>query len=259
RYVKVYYAPLDLWFDTRLYPGPDGMTAFMTDITERKHTYEQLQQANRLKDEFLATLSHELRTPLTVILGYARMLRSGMVEEEKQPQAIAILERTATSLTQIVNDVLDVSRIISGKIRLHVTAVDLAAVVRDAVTTMRPAADAKGVRIEAAFAAGAVPLSGDADRLQQVVWHLVSNAVKFTPGGGGVEVRVGSAPAGVELVVSDTGIGIPPGFLPHIFERFRQADSGPTREYRGLGLGLAIARHIVELHGGTVHASSAGE
>jgi PAS domain S-box-containing protein len=225
---------------------------------ENALSYEQLQAANRLKDEFLATLSHELRTPLNAVLGYARMLRIGAVKTDKMQHALDVIERNATSLTQIVEDVLDVSRIVSGKVRLQMRPVSAAKVVSDAVATVQPAADAKGVRIECAFDSNVEPVSGDPDRLQQVLWNLVSNAVKFTSSGGRVQVQVTPERSNVSIVIRDTGIGIPSAFLPHIFERFRQAESGTTRSQSGLGLGLAIARHIVEMHGGTIEAASEG-
>jgi CheY-like chemotaxis protein len=212
-----------------------------------------------LKDEFLATLSHELRTPLNAILGYARLMRSGMLEPAKHSRALETVERNATTLTQIVEDILDVSRIITGKIRLHIQPVDLPAVIRNAIDTITPAADAKRLRVDAILDPHASPVSGDPDRLQQIVWNLVSNAVKFTPKGGRIQVLLERIDSHVEIVVSDTGIGIKPEFLPFMFERFRQADASIAREHAGLGLGLAIVRHLVELHGGTVRAASAGE
>jgi PAS domain S-box-containing protein len=225
---------------------------------DNARAYDEAQAANRLKDEFLATLSHELRTPLNAILGYSRLLQSGMMSADKRTQAIQTVERNATSLTQIVEDILDVSRIISGKIRLNIQPLDLPQVVSDAVQTMLPAADAKQIRVQTMVDPGAGPVSGDPDRVQQIVWNLVSNAVKFTPRHGVVQVRVERVNSRVDIVVSDTGIGIAPDFLPHVFDRFRQADSGTTREHAGIGLGLAIVRHLVELHGGTIHASSDG-
>jgi signal transduction histidine kinase/ActR/RegA family two-component response regulator len=225
---------------------------------DNARAYEGAQSANRLKDEFLATLSHELRTPLNAILGYSRLLQSGMLTKEKHRHALRTLERNATALTQIVEDILDVSRIVSGRIRLNIQPVDVPRVVSSAIETMRPAADAKEIRIQAMLDPGAAPISGDPDRLQQIVWNLVSNAVKFTPKKGVVQVRLERVNSHVEIVVSDTGIGIDPGFLPFIFDRFRQAESGTTREHAGIGLGLAIVRHLVELHGGTIHASSGG-
>ena len=226
---------------------------------DNARAYAQLQIANRVKDDFLATLSHELRTPLNAILGYARMLRSGWVTGEKHARAVEAVERNATALTQIVEDVLDVSRIVAGKIRLNIQPLDLPVVVRNAVDTILPAAEAKGVRVKTILDPGAAPVSGDPDRIQQIVWNLAANAVKFTPRGGMVQVVLQRVNSHVEIAVSDTGVGIRPDFLPHIFERFRQADSGSTRATGGLGLGLAIARHLVEAHGGTIHAASPGE
>ena len=239
---------------------------FLEDVASRAalaldnaRSYEHLQAANRMKDEFLATLSHELRTPLNAILGYARMLRSGMLKDHKRDNALDTLERNATSLTQIVEDVLDVSRIAAGKIRLNVQPLDLPVVLHDALATVMPGAEAKGVRIQSIVDPDVGPVSGDPDRLQQVIWNLFSNAVKFTPRGGRIQVRLQRVNSHVEISVSDTGVGIRDDFLPHLFERFRQADSTTTRAHGGLGLGLAIARQIVELHGGTIHAFSDGE
>ena len=242
-----------------------GASKIARDISERRQAaaeteraYAQLQVASRLKDEFLATLSHELRTPLNAVLGYARMLRSGAVSEERVPAALEVVERNATSLTQIVEDVLDVSRIISGKVRVNVQPVDLQAVLNNSIDSVRPAANARRIDLQCTIDPGD-PIAGDPDRLQQVMWNLLSNAVKFTPTGGRVEVRLARGPSDVEIIVSDSGIGIQPEFLPHIFERFRQAESGTTRRHGGLGLGLAIARHIVEMHGGTIHVASDGD
>ncbi len=226
---------------------------------DNAQTYQQVQVADRLKDEFLATLSHELRTPLNAILGYARLLQSGAVTGEKIAHALDIVERNASALTQMVEDVLEVSRIISGKMRLSIQPVDLPTAVQSAVESVAPAAAAKQVRVQTSIDPNAGPISGDPDRLQQIVWNLVSNAVKFTPKGGRIQVRVERVASQVDIVVSDTGIGIKPEFLPHLFERFRQADSTTTRHFGGLGLGLAIVRHLVELHGGTVEAISDGE
>ena len=225
---------------------------------DNARAYDDAQLANRLKDEFLATLSHELRTPLNAILGYSRLVQSGMLTPDKHTHALQAVERNATALTQIVEDVLDVSRIISGKIRLDVQPVDLPRVVSDAVETVLPAAEAKHIRVHTILDPSAAPISGDPDRLQQIVWNLVSNAVKFTPKNGVIQVRLERVNSHVEIIVSDTGVGISPDFLPHIFERFRQADNGTTREHAGIGLGLAIVRHLVELHGGTIHAASGG-
>ncbi len=226
---------------------------------DNARAYAEARRASQLKDEFLATLSHELRTPLNAIVGYARLLRAEVLSDERKVRAFEILERNATSLTQIVEDVLDVSRIIAGKVRLHVQPVELGSVVELAEASVRPAADAKGVRIQMSLDRDTPAVSGDPDRLQQVVWNLLANAVKFTPRAGLVQIELAQIESHVEIVVRDTGRGIPRAFLPHVFERFRQADSGFSREHGGLGLGLAICRDIVELHGGTIHAESDGE
>ena len=236
-----------------------GMASWAGVALENARLYFDAQEANRLKDEFLAVLSHELRTPLNAILGYARLMRGSLLPADQMARAFETVERNARWLTQIVDDVLDVSRIVSGKIRLDVQAVELASVVDNAIASIQPAADAKGLRVHALIDGRVGPVSGDPDRLQQVVWNLLSNAVKFTPKGERIQVRLERANSHVDIVVSDTGIGIREDFLPLVFERFRQADSGPTRKAGGLGLGLAIVRSIVEMHGGTVHAASAGE
>lgn len=225
---------------------------------DNSQAYEQVQAANRLKDEFLATLSHELRTPLTAIVGYTRLLQSNLLAGERQRQAVATVERSARSLTRIVEDILDVSRIIAGKVRLDVQAVDLPKVIEEAVESTNPAAAAKGVRVKTVLDPRAAPVSGDPDRIRQIVWNLMSNAIKFTARGGQIHVRLARVDSHVEVTVSDTGIGLSPDFLPYVFDRFRQADASTTRERGGLGLGLAIARHLVELHGGTIEASSGG-
>jgi PAS domain S-box-containing protein len=235
-----------------------GIASWASVALENARLYMGVQEASRLKDEFLASLSHELRTPLNAILGYARMLRSGIIAPEKKEKAVETIERNATSLTQIVEDVLDISRIVSGKIRLNVQAVEFPGVVRNAIDAIAPAAEAKGVRVETVIDPEAGPISGDPERLQQVLWNLLSNAVKFTKRGGRVQVRLERVNSHVELTVSDTGVGIPREFLPHVFERFRQADAGITRERGGLGLGLSIAKQLTELHGGSIEASSAG-
>jgi PAS domain S-box-containing protein len=225
---------------------------------ENARAYAEVQRVNRLKDDFLATLSHELRTPLNAILGYARMLKSGMVPADRLPRAIEIVYKNASALTKIVEDVLDVSRIVSGKIRLKLQRIDLPPLVATSVETVQPAAEAKGVRLHSFVDPGTLQVAADPDRLQQVLWNLLSNAVKFTPAGGTVTVRLERINDHVEISVTDTGIGIAPAFLPHLFERFRQADSRFAREFGGLGLGLAIARHLVEMHGGTIAAASPG-
>ncbi len=235
-----------------------GVAAWASVALENASLYTGVQEASRVKDEFLASLSHELRTPLNAILGYARMLRSGIMPPERQRKAIDTIERNATSLTQIVEDVLDISRIVSGKIRLNVQPVELPDIVRHAVDAVGPAADAKGIRLETVIDPQATPVSGDPERLQQILWNLLSNAVKFTNRGGRVQVRLARVNSHVEASVTDTGIGISPEFLPHVFERFRQADASTTRERGGLGLGLSIARQLTEIHGGSLDASSAG-
>jgi signal transduction histidine kinase/CheY-like chemotaxis protein len=228
-------------------------------MVDNARAYEALRKASGLKDEFLATLSHELRTPLNAILGYSRMLRAGMLAPEKLPRTLETIERNTTSLSKMIEDILDVSRVVSGKMRLNMQPVELPLVVHDAVATIAPAAEAKHIRLETTADPQVGAVSGDPDRLRQIMWNLLSNAVKFTPKHGRIQVRLERVNSSVEIVVSDTGIGIRPDFLPHIFERFRQADSGMSREHAGLGLGLAIVRNLVELHGGTVYASSGGE
>jgi CheY-like chemotaxis protein/nitrogen-specific signal transduction histidine kinase len=216
------------------------------------------EEANRLKDEFLAVLSHELRTPLNAILGWARMLRAGTLAESDVPRALETIERNAQAQAQLIEDLLDVSRIVSGKLRLDMRPVDIGEVVEEAIDTVRPTADARGVSLVAAVS-HVGPVSGDAQRLQQVVWNLLSNSIKFTPPGGTVHVRVDQSGSMVRIAVTDTGQGIDPEFLPHVFDRFRQASSTPGQTRRkGLGLGLAIVRHLVEAHAGTVHATSDG-
>ena len=235
-----------------------GIASWASVALENARMYMSVQEASRIKDDFLASLSHELRTPLNAILGYARMLRTGIVAPDKRDKAIDTIERNATSLTQIVEDVLDISRIVSGKLRLNVQPVQLPEIVRAAVDAIAPGAEAKGLRIETVLDPAASPVSGDPERLQQIMWNLLSNAVKFTNRGGKVQVRLELVNSHVEMIVSDTGIGIAPDFLPHVFERFRQADSGITRERGGLGLGLSIARQLAEMHGGSIEASSRG-
>ncbi len=242
-----------------------GASKIARDISDKKqaeHERQQLlrmaQEASQLKDEFLATLSHELRTPLNAILGYTRMMRSGLLSEERRDKALETVARNATSLTQIVEDVLDVSRIIAGKVRLQTQTVELPGIVAESVDTVTPAAEAKGIHIDTVIDPKATIVWGDPERLQQIMWNLLSNAVKFTGLGGRIEVRLTRLDGHVEVMVSDTGVGIPAEFLPHVFERFRQADAGISREHGGLGLGLAITRHLTELQGGTVSASSEG-
>ena len=233
------------------------------ELACRKRSEENLRAAadaaNSLKDDFLATVSHELRTPLTSILGYARLLRGGRMDPASSAQAIETIERNAKSQAQIINDLLDVSRIVSGKLRLDIRSVGLRSVIQAALDSLSPAAEAKRIEVKVILDSDGVSLKGDSQRLQQIIWNLVSNAIRFTPEGGGVEVRAARQGASVEIAVTDTGVGIGSEFLPHVFERFRQADASSTRSHGGLGLGLAIVRHLTELHGGTVVAESPGE
>ena len=219
----------------------------------------EAENANRLKDEFLATVSHELRTPLNAILGWARLLHLGNLEDESRARAVEIIERNALAQSQLIEDILDVSRIITGKLRLDVTPVEVGQLVADAVETVRPTAEAKGVRLQAVLDTKANLVRGDSHRLQQVLWNLLSNAIKFTPKGGRVMVELSRIDSHVEIAVTDTGKGIRPEFLPYVFDRFRQGDSSTIREHGGLGLGLAIVRHLTDLHGGSASAFSAGE
>ncbi|MDB5318645.1 MAG: sensor hybrid histidine kinase [Phycisphaerales bacterium] len=218
----------------------------------------EAERAGRMKDEFLATLSHELRTPLNAILGWATMLRRSPDDAAEVASGIEVIERNARLQAQLIEDLLDMSRIISGKIRLDVRSVDPTVVIDAAVESIRPAADAKEIRVQHVIdPCGAV--LGDPGRLQQVLWNLLSNAVKFTPRGGRIMITCRRSQSSVEISVTDSGQGIKPEFLPHVFERFRQADASTTRRYGGLGLGLAIVKNLVELHGGTVEARSNGE
>ena len=227
-------------------------------LAREREARRQAEEANRLKDEFLATLSHELRTPLTSILGWSRLLNTGL-DERMRGRAAETIERNARAQAQLIDDLLDVSRIITGKLRLNTRPVELAPVIEAAADAVRPAAAAKGVTLRVLLDPPAGPVPGDPDRLQQVFWNLFSNAIKFTPAGGRVEARLTHAGGHAEVTVTDTGEGIAPEFLPHVFERFRQADGAITRRHGGLGLGLAIVRHLVELHGGTVRVESEGE
>jgi signal transduction histidine kinase len=215
--------------------------------------------ASRAKDEFLAVLSHELRTPLTAIVGWARMLRAGNVPASAVPGAIEVIDRSAAAQVQLIEDLLDVSRIVSRTLKVELRPVKLAPVLAAAVDAVRPTADRKDIRIASTVAAPIDLVIADPGRLQQALWNLLANAVKFTPAGGSVTVTAVDDDDEIRVSVADTGTGIDAAALPHIFERFRQADSHFTRDQRGLGLGLSIARHIVEMHGGTIDAESAGE
>jgi signal transduction histidine kinase/ActR/RegA family two-component response regulator len=226
---------------------------------ERAVLLEEAEAANRTKDEFLATMSHELRTPMTAILGWAQLLRSNTLKEADYAHAIEIVERNARAQTKLIDDLLDISRIITGKLRLDVRVVDLASVIEAVLDSLRPTAEARSIRLQPLLDPQAGLVSGDTDRLQQVVWNLVSNAIKFTPKGGRVQVLLARVNSHVEITVSDSGKGISAEFLPHVFDRFRQADGSSTRRQGGLGLGLSIVRQLVELHGGTVSVESDGE
>ncbi|WP_017314134.1 ATP-binding response regulator [Mastigocladopsis repens] len=257
-----------------------GFSKIMQDITERKLAEEERNQlllreqaaraqaeaANRSKDDFLAIVSHELRTPMTAILGWAGMLQTGMLDEDRVRDAIETIERNANLQMQLIEDLLDISRIVQGNLSLNFSSINLVEVIADAIEVVQPSADDKAIQLKSVLDTPVEPIWGDSDRLQQVVWNLLCNAIKFTPNGGRVEVRL-SVVSGSEqqatdnyaqIQVSDTGKGISPDFLPYVFERFRQADSTSTRSNKGLGLGLAIARHLVELHGGIIQAESPG-
>ena len=230
-----------------------------TLYTEADQARAQAETANRAKDEFLAVLSHELRTPMNAVYGWARMLQMGQIDAATTPRALDAIVRNAHVQLQLIDDLLDVSRIISGKMRLDIRPVDIQRVLESAVDAVRPAADAKGVRLQTVIDPNAGPLSGDPDRLQQVVWNLLINAVKFTPRDGLIQLALQRVNSHLEIVVSDTGAGIRPELLPVIFDRFKQGESGSARNQGGLGIGLALVRHLVELHGGSVTAESAGE
>ena len=233
-------------------------SALATAESDRARALEEAHDANRLKDDFLATLSHELRTPLNAILGYARMLRARTIAADRRDAALETVERNARALAQIVDDVLDMSRIVAGKLAMHVQPVVLSRLVDESVATVLPAAQAKGVTIFARVAPDVQTIVADPDRMQQVLWNLLSNAVKFTSRGGRITVEARRIHGEVELIVTDTGEGIPREFLPFVFDRFRQADNHIAGVRRGLGIGLAIVRHIVEMHGGMIEAASDG-
>jgi signal transduction histidine kinase/integral membrane sensor domain MASE1/ActR/RegA family two-component response regulator len=228
-------------------------------LLKREHSARsEAELANRTKDEFLAMVSHELRTPLNAIVGWSAMMRRGSLDKDRERDAIEIIERNAKSQAQLIDDILDVSRIVSGKLRLDLKPTQLHEIVSTAVDSIRPLADAKSIRLKMHLDRDAGPVSGDSDRLQQIVWNLLSNAVKFTPAEGEIEISLINAGERVEIIVRDTGQGIAPDVLPHIFDRFRQADSSKTRRHGGLGLGLAIVHHLVQLHNGTITAHSDG-
>ncbi|MBD1847681.1 response regulator [Cyanobacteria bacterium FACHB-63] len=228
-------------------------------LAQEQAAREEAERANRVKDEFLTVLSHELRTPLNPILGWANLLINKKLDEAKTAHALATIQRNAKLQSELIEDLLDVSRILSGKISLDVAPVNLAATILGAIETVRLAAEAKSIKVEASLALDIGLVAGDPTRLQQVFWNLLSNGVKFTPPGGQVSIRLERLDSYAYITVSDTGRGIAPDFLPYMFDYFRQADGSTTREFGGLGLGLAIVRYLVELHGGTVRAESPGE
>ncbi|HEX9941325.1 MAG TPA: ATP-binding protein [Thermoanaerobaculia bacterium] len=268
------------WFRISAYPTAEGLAVSAVDLTERRQVEQDLrtakeeverhyqearaareaaEEANRLKDRFLAVLSHELRTPLNAILGWTEMLRAGRLDPGGMARGLSAIERNARAQAQLIDDLLDVARITSGRLRLEVRPLDPAEVMEAALAAVLPSAEAKGIRIGRRFGPGAGPVLGDTARLQQVFVNLLSNAVKFTPRGGWIDIGVERAGEAVEVRVRDTGQGIAPEFLPHVFDSFRQADDSATHRQGGLGLGLAIVRQIVDLHGGRVAAESPGE
>jgi len=228
-------------------------------LSKEQRARRDVEEASDLKDEFLMTVSHELRTPLTAIHGWARMLLTGAMGEAQTTAALKTIERNVRVQTRLIDDLLDVSRVMGGKLHLEMREVKLPAVVEHAVESVRPSAAAKHIQLETAIDPDAGTIQGDPERIQQIVWNLISNAIKFTQPGGHVQLRVARTGSEVEITVSDDGAGISPEFLPHVFERFRQEHGGTKRRYGGLGLGLAIVRHLVDMHGGTIHAESAGE
>jgi signal transduction histidine kinase/CheY-like chemotaxis protein len=219
----------------------------------------EAENANRMKDEFLATVSHELRTPLNAIIGWCHMIRSGRLDQLTSQRALETIDRNAKAQAQLIEDILDVSRVITGRLQLKMTAVDLASIINSALDSVQLAAESKGIRLAVTLDPLARHTVGDVGRLQQVVWNLLSNAVKFTPAGGLIQVKLARTDDEIQIRISDSGQGIEIEFLPFIFDRFRQADGTTTRQHGGLGLGLAIVRHLVEMHGGTVHAASLGK
>jgi CheY-like chemotaxis protein/nitrogen-specific signal transduction histidine kinase len=243
-----------------------GASKIARSISERERLLEseraarsEAERLGHLKDEFLATLSHELRTPLNAILGWAALLRQGALQVGERQRGLETIERNARAQAQIINDLLDVSRIVSGKLHLEIQPILLHEVIAAAIETVRPSAEARHIRLHSLLDTSIGLTRGDPNRLQQVLWNLLTNAVKFTPQGGRIQVILERVNSHVEIVVQDSGIGIQPEFLPYVFDRFRQADASTTRRFGGLGLGLSIVRNLVELHGGTVSVKSGGE
>ncbi len=241
--------------------GPDGTVVgaskIARDVTEQLRLRQAAEEASRQKDEFLATLSHELRTPLNTVLGYAAMLEKGTMAPDQQSKAIEVIHRNALVLADLVSELLDTSRIVTGQIRLNIARTDLSSLANEAVENIRPSVSTKGIGFDVRIEPG-VEILGDRDRLRQIMWNLLTNAVKFTPVGGRIGMRVAAERPNAVISVRDTGIGVSPDALPHIFKRFWQAESGQTREHIGLGLGLALAQHLTELHGGSIEARSKG-
>jgi PAS domain S-box-containing protein len=235
-----------------------GASKIARDISQQKQLLAELEEANRLKEEFLATLSHELRTPLNALLGYLHMMRQPGMTAERAAHGLDVMDRNARALGQLVEDVLDISRVAAGKSRIEVKPTDAVAVLDAALDVIRPGAEAKNITLVRDAEPATAPLIADPDRLQQVFWNLLSNAVKFTPRGGRVEAQLRWTPGDLHVAVIDNGAGISASFLPYVFQRFRQGDARTNREHQGLGLGLALVRHFVELHGGSVAAESAG-
>lgn len=231
-----------------------GASKIARNITDQNRQRRQLEEASRAKDEFLATLSHELRTPLNTLIGYIHMLQSGSMSADQEPRALEIMERNARALARLVDDVLDTSRIVTGKMQVNLVPCPLAPIIDEAVASIRPAAERKGLELDTRVE-GELTVHADADRLRQVLWNVLSNAVKFTPQGGSIRITAQQDHDAVQVSVEDTGLGISPGDLSRIFQRFWQGQEGGDK---GLGLGLALTRHLVELHGGTISARSGG-
>ena len=271
--IEALYRPFDRWYELRLYPSRDGVTLYASDVTGRKEAERareaslaaaetaraEAESANRLKDEFLTTLSHELRTPLNAILGWTHLLQSGNLQVPEQSRAFEVIRRNALAQNRLISDLLDASGAVTGKMRLDAQPVAMPTIVSDVVESIRVAAEAKSITMRTTIQMPIRMVSGDYDRLRQLTWNLLSNAVKFTPAGGHVAVSLTQSSSHAILLVQDSGIGIPAAFLSRVFERFSQADQSSAREYGGLGLGLALVRHITEAHGGTVHVFSQGE
>jgi PAS domain S-box-containing protein len=249
--------PAQLSSTALLIDGVRTVAVVVSDLTHER-IERSLRESNRLKDEFLATLSHELRTPLNVILGWTRMLLAGQLSDSAQQHAFHLIERNARAQAQLVNDLVDMSRMITGKLKLELETLPLVPALEAAIESVRPTAQTKNLTLHAAWQVQSTCVVADATRLQQVLWNLLSNAVKFTPDGGAISVSATEIEGRIRIAVSDTGIGIDPAFVPHVFDRFRQADSGTTRSQGGLGLGLAIVRDLIRLHGGDVDVRSGG-